>query len=87
MLAGNGTPIGSEDRIEATKERSAAYVDAGLGGRGEPEGPAPKTAGGGFLSGLFGSPTPATEPPDGWGYYSDDNIYSYRLRRSGARGD
>ncbi len=32
-------------------------------------------------------PPPATEPPDGWGYYSDDNIYSYRLRRSGARGD
>ena len=55
--------LGSEDRIEATKERSAAYADAGLGGRGEPEGPAPKTASGNWLSGLFGSPTPAAEPP------------------------
>jgi hypothetical protein len=57
--------LGSEDRVEATKERSAAYADAGLGGRGEPEGPAPKTAGGNWLSGLFGagSSAPATAPP------------------------
>ncbi len=57
--------LGSEDRVEATKERSAAYADAGLGGRGEPEGPAPKTAGGNWLSGLFGagSSAPANAPP------------------------
>jgi hypothetical protein len=55
--------LGSEDRVEATNERSAAYADAGLGGRTEPDaGPAPKT-GGNWLSGLFGSSTPAVEPP------------------------
>jgi cell division septation protein DedD len=55
--------LGGEDRVEATKERSAAYADAGLGGGREPEGPAPKTASGNWLSGLFGSPTPAAEAP------------------------
>jgi cell division septation protein DedD len=56
--------LGGEDRIEATNERSAAYADAGLGGRGdESEGPAPKAASGGFLSGLFGSPKPSAQPP------------------------
>jgi cell division septation protein DedD len=55
--------LGGEDRVEATKERQAAYADAGLGGRGgEPEAAAPKT-GGNWLSGLFGSSTPAAEAP------------------------
>jgi cell division septation protein DedD len=51
--------LGGEDRAEAAKERSAAYADAGLGAQSEA--PAPKT-GGGFFSGLFGSPTPAPTP-------------------------
>ena len=55
--------LGGEDRVEATKERSAAYADAGLGVRAEADaGPAPKT-GGNWLSGLFGASTPAPEPP------------------------
>lgn len=56
--------LGGEDRDEATKERAAAYADAGLAGRGgEAEALAPKT-GGSWLSGLFGSSTPpASDPP------------------------
>ena len=58
--------LGGEDRVEATNERSVAYADAGLGGR-EPDSapdsaPAPKT-GGNWLSGLFGTSAPASEPP------------------------
>jgi cell division septation protein DedD len=60
--------LDSEDRVEATNERSAAYADAGLGGRGgeseapASKAPAPKT-GGSWLSALFGSSTPASQPP------------------------
>jgi cell division septation protein DedD len=54
--------LGGEDRVEASKERSAAYADAGLGGREPDATPAAKT-GGTWLSGLFGSSTPASEPP------------------------
>jgi hypothetical protein len=32
-------------------------------------------------------PTASTEPALGYGLRSNDNIYSYRLRRSGQRGD
>lgn len=52
--------LGGEERAEATRERAAAYADAGLAEPGEGAGPAPKASGGNWLSGLFGS---SAEPP------------------------
>lgn len=52
--------LGGDERAEATRERAAAYVDAGLAEPGQGAGPPPKASGGNWLSGLFGS---SAEPP------------------------
>ena len=56
--------LGSDDRAGAVKERAAAYADAGLTDRGEPDRPeAPaKAASSNWLGNLFGG-SGASEPP------------------------
>jgi cell division septation protein DedD len=63
--------LGGDERAEAVKERATAYADAGLRDTGDTERAPPKTAGGNWLSGVFGGgsnppasrPAPAPAPP------------------------
>jgi hypothetical protein len=57
--------LGGDERADATKEKAAAYADAGLAGRGEAEiaDARKKPSGGNWLSGLFASSDPPPRPP------------------------
>ena len=54
--------LGGEERAAATKERTAAYADAGLPEGGEVAAPA-KSGSGNWLSSLFGAPASPAPPP------------------------
>jgi hypothetical protein len=56
--------LGDEERAAATKERAAAFADAGLAEGGEVPAPAPaKSGSGNWLSSLFGAPASSAPAP------------------------
>ncbi len=54
--------LGGEERAAATKERAAAYADAGLAEEGEVAAAPAKSGSGNWLSSLFGTPAPSAPP-------------------------